>query len=468
MAMAIALLVLVIGSVAFYFLSPWQLTPLASNWGDIDQTIDISFWVTGAVFVAVTLFIVVALVRYRDKGKHRALYEPENKRLELWLTVVTSLGIAALLAPGLFVWNAFVTVPDDAHEVEVVGQQWHWSFRFPGEDGEFGATRNSLVDEDNPYGVEPDDPRGRDDILADSPRLLLPVDRPVKLVLLSRDVLHNFKVAPFRAKMDAVPGQRSYFWLTPTRIGEFEAVCAELCGIAHFAMRSRVEVVSQERFDSWLAGQPTFGELADRLPADAKAGQQQFATCVACHGPQGEGQQATHAPRLAGLDTDYLKRQLRNFRVGARGEHEGDLYGRQMRPMALSIQGPQAIENIVAYIQTLPVEPSRSTIVGDARRGEALYRTCSNCHGADGQGRPGFKAPRLAGMNDWYLLRQLQNFKQGVRGRHPQDDYGNQMVDMAQILVNEAFQRDVVAYINSLGEKEQAPESLAAGVQKEE
>ncbi len=452
MAIAIALIVLAGGSVLFYFLSPWQLTPLASNWGAIDQTIVISFWVTGAVFVAVTLFMVVALIRFRHRDGRRASYEPENKRLELWLTGITTVGIAALLAPGLFVWGAFVSVPDDAHEVEVVGQQWHWSFRFPGEDGEFGAARNGLVDTANPYGIDPEDPHGEDDVLVNEPRVLLPVDRPVKMLLRSKDVLHNFKVAPFRAKMDAVPGQRSYFWFTPSRTGEFEAVCAELCGIAHFAMRGRVEVVEAERFEAWLAEQPTHGELAERGPGDPEAGQQHFAACVACHGPQGGGQQATNAPRLAGLDADYLRRQLRNFRSGARGEHEADRFGQQMRPFAQSLQDPAAIEDLMAHIETLPVEPTRPTITGDERRGEVLYRSCASCHGADGQGRQAFKAPRLAGMDDWYLVRQLHNFREGIRGRHPRDAYGSQMVDMAQVLVDDTAIRDVVTYIGSLAE----------------
>ncbi|EPC04305.1 hypothetical protein L861_03010 [Litchfieldella anticariensis FP35 = DSM 16096] len=452
MAMAIVLIVLALGSVAFYFFSPWNLTPLASNWGAIDGTIDITFWVTGAVFVAINLFMAVAILRYRYKQHKRAHYQPENKKLEAWLTALTTIGIAALLAPGLFVWGAFVTVPEDAHEVEVIGQQWHWSYRFPGEDGEFGAVRMGLVGNGNFFGVDPEDSRGQDDVLVQSPRVLLPIDRPVKVTLRSRDVLHNFKVPQFRAKMDAIPGQASYFWFTPTKLGEFEAVCAELCGVAHFAMRGRVDVVEQAAFDDWLAEQPTFGDLAAREPGDTEAGAELYVRCVACHGPQGGGQQATNAPRLAGLDAGYLTRQLHNFRDGVRGTHDGDRFGQQMRAFAMSLQGEGDIRDIAAYIETLPIEPARSTITGDAQRGERLYRTCANCHGAQGQGMPAFNAPRLAGMNDWYLVRQLHHFRDGIRGRHPQDIYGSQMVDMAQILVDDSALRDVVAYISSLSE----------------
>ncbi|MBB3232957.1 c-type cytochrome [Halomonas stenophila] len=450
MAMAIALIVLAGGSVLFYFLSPWHLTPLASNWGAIDVTIGISFWVTGVVFLAISLFMAVALIRYRHQRHRRALYEPENKRLELWLTGITTLGIAALLAPGLFVWGDFVRVPDDAHEVEVVGQQWHWSFRFPGRDGVFGGARNALIDEANPFGLVSDDPHGQDDVLVDRPGVLLPVDRPVKVLLRSKDVLHNFKVPAFRAKMDAIPGQVSYFWFTPTRTGEFQAVCAELCGIAHFAMRARVQVVEPERFEAWLAEQPTHGELIARGPGNPEAGKAHYAACQACHGARGQGQQATNAPRLAGLDADYLRRQLHNFRVGARGTREGDDYGRQMRPFAQSLPDEAAIRDLAAYIETLPVAPTAATVEGDRRMGERLYRSCATCHGPQGQGRSAYRAPRLAGMSDWYLVRQLQHFRAGIRGRHPRDAYGNQMVDMAQVLVDDAAIRDVVAYIHDL------------------
>ena len=102
MAFAVALSLLVIGSVAFHFLSPWWFTPLASNWGAIDFTINLTFWVTGIVFVAVNLFMAYAVIRYRYKKTARAHYEPENSTLEYWLIGITTVGVVAMLAPGLF------------------------------------------------------------------------------------------------------------------------------------------------------------------------------------------------------------------------------------------------------------------------------------------------------------------------------------------------------------------------------
>ena len=100
---------LIVGSVLFHVLSPWYLTPLASNWGMIDTTIDITFWVTGIVFVAVNAFMAYCIIKFRHRKDRRSDYEPENRKLELWLTGITAVGVAAMLAPGLIVWAEFVT-----------------------------------------------------------------------------------------------------------------------------------------------------------------------------------------------------------------------------------------------------------------------------------------------------------------------------------------------------------------------
>ncbi len=118
MVFAVVLILLVVGSVIFHILSPWWFTPLASNWGLIDFTIDLTFWVTGTVFVAVNLFMAYCVIRFRYKKEARAAYEPENKKLEAWLTGLTAVGVAMLLTPGLFVWAEFVTVPEDADVVD--------------------------------------------------------------------------------------------------------------------------------------------------------------------------------------------------------------------------------------------------------------------------------------------------------------------------------------------------------------
>src|SRR2546429_4514403 len=157
MVMAVALVLLVVGTILFHFLSPWWFTPIASNWKMMDDTVNITFVVTGIVFVAVNLFMACAVFLYRHRQGRRAEYAPENKKLEWWLTILTSIGVAAMLTPGLFVWAKFVTVPKGATVVEVVGQQWTWSYRFPGRDGALGSTDARLITPDNPFGIDPKD-----------------------------------------------------------------------------------------------------------------------------------------------------------------------------------------------------------------------------------------------------------------------------------------------------------------------
>ena len=114
---------------------------------------------------------------------------------------------------------------------------------------------------ETPFGLDPDDPRSLDDILIDDIELHIPLGQPVRFNLRSVDVLHDFYVPQFRAKMDMVPGMVTYFWLTPTRTGTFEILCAELCGIGHSDMRGYVVVDEEEDYRAWLAEQPTFTEL---------------------------------------------------------------------------------------------------------------------------------------------------------------------------------------------------------------
>lgn len=271
MRVAIVIGLLVIGSIAFHFLSPWQMTPIASNWGSIDNALAITFIVCGAVFVALNLFLAYSVFRFRHREGSKATYEPENAALERRLTFWTALGIVLMLAPGLLAWNKYISVPRDAQVFEVFAQQWQWGFRFPGKDGVLGTTAAEHISPDNPFGLVPGDPWGQDDILVEGGEVHLPMDRPVKVVLRSQDVLHNFYVPQFRAKMDMVPGMVTYFWLTPTRSGTFEILCAEYCGVAHYAMRGYVVVEEETAFETWLNEFPTYGEMTALAANDSDA-----------------------------------------------------------------------------------------------------------------------------------------------------------------------------------------------------
>lgn len=267
MAVVLVLVAIAVGSVLFHLLSPWWWTPIASNWSYIDHTLVITFWITGAVFVAVVLFVAYCVWRFRHDPGRRAAYEPENRRLESGLAVGTAIGVFAMLAPGLFVWHQFITVPSEAAEIEIVGQQWLWSFRLPGADGKLGRAETRDVAPDNSLGIDKADADALDDVVIEGGELHLPVGKPVKVLLRSIDVLHDFYVPEFRAKMDMIPGMVTYFWLTPTRTGTFDILCAELCGIGHSQMRGMVVVDSEADYQTWLAEQATFEQLQAALPA---------------------------------------------------------------------------------------------------------------------------------------------------------------------------------------------------------
>lgn len=275
MAVAIVLVLIAVGSVAFHLLSPWWWTPIASNWRYVDDTIIITFWITGIVFTAIVLFMAYCVFRFRHREGQRAEYEPENKRLEWWLTIATSVGVAAMLAPGLLVWNQFVSVPAEATEVEIVGQQWLWSYRLPGKDGRLGKSDVRFISTGNGLGVDARDPAGQDDVVIEGENLYLPIGKPVKLLLRSVDVVHDFYVPQFRAKMDMVPGVVTYFWFTPIRNGEFEILCAELCGVGHPRMRGTVVVEEEGAYLKWLEDQKTFGQLWARAEERRKRREQQ-------------------------------------------------------------------------------------------------------------------------------------------------------------------------------------------------
>ena len=261
MFVAIIFVLIIIGSIIFHFWSPWWWTPVASNWGNIDDTIILTFWVTGAVFVAVCLFMSYCVWAYRYKPDRKAEYKPEDKKLEFRLTWLTALGVVALLAPGLVVWNKYITVPENAFKIEVVAYQWGWNYRLPGDDGILGKTSVGLISDDNPYGLDSSDPNSKDDILVMDADLHLKINQPVKIELRSLDVLHNFYIPQFRAKMDTLPGIITYYWFTPEKKGDYEILCAEYCGTGHYAMRGRVLVDKEEDYSNWLAKQVTFEKM---------------------------------------------------------------------------------------------------------------------------------------------------------------------------------------------------------------
>lgn len=239
----------------FWARGRWWFPPVASQHGaEVDRLIITTFIVTGFAFFLVHLVLGIFVWRYAAAREERAIFWHENRTLELTYTLVPAAILITLISMGAVTWaRVHSPVPPNALKVEVLGQQFAWTFRYAGPDGRFGRTAPRFVSRQNPRGMDPSDAAGRDDIIVSE--LRLPVNQPVVLLIRSSDVLHSFFLPNFRVKQDAVPGMTTQFWFTPTRRGNYELACAELCGVGHYIMRGRVVVESKAAFNAWLAKQ---------------------------------------------------------------------------------------------------------------------------------------------------------------------------------------------------------------------
>lgn len=261
-ALVALLAAVVVGAAAFTAVAMrrWWLPPVASEHGAaVDRLFTLSWWIIAAVFLIVHGTLIAFIYRFGARAAEPALHWHEDRRLELAWTLIPALVITTLVGMGELVWasmhrEAELAQSPDTVVVEVTAEQFGWRVRYPGPDGEFGATDLRLATPDNPLGLKPDDPAGADDVLTQG-ELRVPVNRPVVVVLRSKDVIHSFFVPSLRLKQDAVPGRTIPVRFTPTRTGVFEIACAELCGVGHWAMRGELRVVSEAEFGQWLDAQ---------------------------------------------------------------------------------------------------------------------------------------------------------------------------------------------------------------------
>ncbi|AYB35125.1 c-type cytochrome [Chryseolinea soli] len=190
--------------------------------------------------------------------------------------------------------------------------------------------------------------------------------------------------------------------------------------------------------------------VAQPLEGDPQVGKALYATCKTCHGEGAQGNKKLKAPALVNTDDWYLYRQLMNFHDGVRGALPADTLGFQMAAMARTLKDSVAVTHVVAYIKTLPQFVLPPVIKGDVKKGERTYQSiCGSCHGPGARGNEKMNAPRLNGLDDWYLKNQIAKFKNAIRGAHPADRFGAQMVPMAALLADEHAVNDVIAYIRS-------------------
>ncbi|CAA0115591.1 c-type cytochrome [Zhongshania aliphaticivorans] len=190
--------------------------------------------------------------------------------------------------------------------------------------------------------------------------------------------------------------------------------------------------------------------LQHSTAADGKA---LYAACAACHGAEGEGNAALNAPSLVNQQDWYLERQLLGFRSGLRGNDPKDGYGAQMQVIAKTLPDDNAVKAVVGHIASFKAKPAAKTLEGNVKRGADYYSNlCGACHGPAAEGNEKLQAPALAGVEDWYLLKQFNHFRDGLRGADESDRYGYQMGMMGKTLPDDEIAKDVIAYIQSLAD----------------
>ena len=239
LAFAVLMLVLIIVSVWMFIARPWWFPELASVRGaEIDGVFTAVLIVTGIAFIGVQAVLGYFVARYGTRGNERAGYWHDNPKAEAGLLIGTALIMTVLVFMRQRVWaNIYFSDATDTTpgilEVEVTGEQFAWNFHYPGADGVFGRTKAELVvSGTNDIGLDKTDPAAKDDIVVLN-EMHAVVNKPVKVRLRSKDVLHSFFLPNMRVKQDAVAGMSILIRFQPTKAGTWEIACAELCGLAH-------------------------------------------------------------------------------------------------------------------------------------------------------------------------------------------------------------------------------------------
>ena len=258
----------------------------ASKEGEmIDTMFMVTTAITGFVFILTQVALFWFSFKYQAKEGRKVFYIPHNNKLEVIWTVIPAITLTVLVVIGLRHWYKITgDPPKDAMLVEITGKQFGWIYRYPGKDGELGKKHYTMIDEakGNTLGQDFADSKNNDDVMPTTMYLIK--DKPVKLVINSRDVIHDVGLPHFRLKMDAVPGIPTTLWFTPKYTTkemkektnnadfEFEIVCDQLCGNSHYSMKGVIEVVTQEEYDQWMAKQtPNYWNVfPDKKPAAAQ------------------------------------------------------------------------------------------------------------------------------------------------------------------------------------------------------
>lgn len=239
------------------------LLPEASS---IAPRIDVLFWYSIGLCSAVALGIFAVMLFYAVRYRHGSSADREGRHKQSLGVEITWTLVPFALFVGMFVWSMFLfvklhTPPTNAQTIYVVAKQWMWKVQHPGGQREIDT-------------------------------LHVPLNMPVRLVMISQDVIHSFYVPAFRVKQDVLPGSYTQLWFTATKLGRFPFFCSQYCGLDHSRMIGTVEVMRPADFAAWLQQHPGPSSLAAR-------GAEVFRRlgCSGCHGANA----SVHAPDLDGL-----------------------------------------------------------------------------------------------------------------------------------------------------------------------
>lgn len=239
----------------------WFPANYSSAYGDVlDRIFNLILTITVSLAAILYLWLAYVLFTRRYRSDRKAVYFPGHRKFELAILIFFTVFIIGgeILGVGQIshgIWDSIrAGAPADAMKVEALAEQFAWNFRYPGPDGKFGKRVRDLVDEENPFGLDEDDPAAADDIVTLG-ELHAPVNRPVHVLLGTKDVIHSFFIPVLRIKQDALPGETIHLWFEAVKTGSFQLVCAELCGLGHSTMKARVVIETLEGFQNWLEEQ---------------------------------------------------------------------------------------------------------------------------------------------------------------------------------------------------------------------
>jgi cytochrome c oxidase subunit 2 len=234
------------------------IVPNASEHGYlVDHMLEFCHWFMLLLFVGWSIFFLYTIFRFHRSRNPRANYHGVKSKASAHLEFTVVLVEAILLLGfALPLWGNRVTAEefpdrDQAFRVRAIGEQFWWNFHYPGADGVFGRQSAYLVSGNNPLGLDPEDPAGKDDVVAKN-ELHIVNQKPTVIEISAKDVIHSFAVHQMRVTQDAIPGSNVPMWFRPTRAGSYEIVCAQLCGAGHYAMKAMMIVETQEEVDAWM------------------------------------------------------------------------------------------------------------------------------------------------------------------------------------------------------------------------